>query len=177
MHWNVWSHNDPLSLFTRDDRDGVDSHMSPSDVDKSGSGGVKWSPAHAEAIETGNGGRCGVMASKLSNLRILYFPQFLTHPPSSRFTLTHTHTQECTPFQYCRTFWTFIPWGVSVWYQPICSNQPHNPNSGTSTTPGPRSSSPLIPQCVPQRSDCQTENTLQRARAGPALVKKVREEG
>lgn len=56
------------------------------------SGAVKWSPAHAEAIETGNGGRCGVMASKLSNLRILYFPQSFTHPPVPAVTRARTHT-------------------------------------------------------------------------------------
>lgn len=61
------------------------------------SGAVKWSPAHAEAIDTGNGGRCRVMASKLSKLRILYFPQCRHHPPAPAFTQIHTSQPTSPP--------------------------------------------------------------------------------
>ena len=93
---NAPSPRDPSSLFTRDGGDvrGVDSLMSPHDCGQERTQrccAVKWSTAHAEAIETGNGGRRGVTASKFSNLRILYSPQFLAHPG-----LCHKHTQADT---------------------------------------------------------------------------------
>lgn len=97
-------------------------------------GAVKWSPAPAEAIETGNGGQCGVMTSKLSNLRISYFPQSLSHPHS------HIHTHRCTHVQAPPRLPFLYPLEVRVWYQPICSNHLRNPNSHTSTSPNPRSS-------------------------------------
>lgn len=104
--------------------------------DRRNGGAVKWSPAHAEAIETGNGGRWGVTASKLSNVRILYFPQSLTHPPSPA--VKHTRTHKCTQaHQACPLLY---PLEVRVWYQPICSNHPRNPDALTSTSPYPRSS-------------------------------------
>lgn len=47
------------------------------------SSAVKWSPAHAEAIETGNGGRCGVMASNSAIGGLFYFPQSVTQPAAA----------------------------------------------------------------------------------------------
>lgn len=126
------------------------------------SSAVKWSPAHAEAIETGNGGRCGVTAFTLSNLRILYFPQSLTHPPRS---CCHTHTHEWTNVQAHKPSPVLYPLEVRVWYQPICSNHPCNPNSLTSTTPDPRSSFPRFPTrgVCHRHSDGTHQNTLRRA--------------
>lgn len=129
------------------------------------SGAVKWSPAHAEAIETGNGGRCGVMASKLSNLRILYFPQSFTHPPvpavTRALTHTHVHTHDCTHGSNPLRLPVLHPPGVKVWYQPICSNHPHNPNSYSCTTPDPLSSFSYLVCATVEGQPRQ--NTLHRA--------------
>ena len=138
------------------------------------SSAVKWSPAHAEAIETGNGGRCGVMASKLSNLRILYFPQSLTHPPIPAVTHKHTHTRPTNPSPPRPPAPPSLEW--RVWYQPICSNHPRNPNSLSSTTPDPRSSFPRsFPVCVTAERQPHQKHTA--ASAGPALAKRVSEKG
>lgn len=106
---------------------------------------VKWSPAHAEAIQTGNGGRCGVMATKLSNPRILYFPQSLTHPPIPAVIHTYSNAHTHIHGSNLPRLLVLYPPEVRVWYQPICSNHPHNPSSHSSTTPDPHSSFLLLP--------------------------------
>lgn len=69
---------------------------------------------------------------------IFLFPT-IPYSPSCSFCQTHTHTYPNPP-----CFPVLYPPEVRVWYQPICSNRPRNPNSLTSTTPDPRGAYPLL---------------------------------
>lgn len=107
------------------------------------SGAVKWSPAHAEAIETGNGGRRGVMASQLSSLRIFYFFLFPTIPysPSRSCCQTHIHTH----IQTHHTSRSFIPWRWECDINQSVPITPVTPTVPPAPPPNPRSAFLLLP--------------------------------
>lgn len=100
-HWNTWSHNDPLSVFTHDDRGGVssmESHMSPHDCGQKkkqrccemepsscwGNWDRKWGSVWGHGVQT-------------QQSEDFVFPTILYSPTRSCcHTCVHTHTRTHT---------------------------------------------------------------------------------
>lgn len=94
------------------------------------------------------------------------FPTILYSPTRScchtcAHTHTHVHTHDCTHGSNPLRLPVLHPPGVKVWYQPICSNHPHNPNSYSCTTPDPLSSFSYLVCATVEGQPRQ--NTLHRA--------------
>lgn len=172
-HCNAWSHSDPLSLFTHDDRDvhGMDSHMSPLWTREETA--VLWNGAQLTLRQLRQEMGVGVGSwrpnSAIWGFCISHNP-LLTHPLLLSHTYTRMHTRPNPP-----RLPVLYPLEVRVWYQPICSNHPRNLNSLTSTTPDPRSSFLFLPSVCHSGATTTPKHTA--VSTGPALAKRVREKG
>lgn len=167
-HCNAWSHNDPLSLFTRDDRDvhGADSHMRPHDCGQEKKTAVLWNGAQLTLRQLRQEMGVGVGSwrpnSAIWGFCISHNP-LCTHP----LLLSHTHTPNAPHLL------VFYPLEVRVWYQPICFNHPHNPNTGlTSTTPEPHSCFPFLPSVCHRRATATPKHTRKRERRTRGVTRK-----
>lgn len=118
------------------------------------SGAVKWSRLTLRQLRQEMGVDVGSRRPNSAIGGFCIFPQSFTRPPALAVTHTHTHmlTRPSPP-----RLAVFYPLEVRVWYQPICSNHPRNPNGLAQRHPR---SSQLLPapiQCAPQRSDSHTK--------------------
>lgn len=134
-HRGTWSHRDPLSLFTHDDTDVgvVDSHVSAW-LWTGEEAAVLWNGAQLTLRQLRQEMGVGVGSWRPNSAvgGVFFFPPTIAYSPSHSCgcqTHTHQHIQP-NPLR----FLVFYPPEVRVWYQPICSNRPRNPNSPTSTS-------------------------------------------